>query len=76
MQDVASVIMNRCAIAKAYLAKHDKPHPLFGDGSPSSACLAPYQFSCWNPNDPNRSVIEALGPVSGAYQCAEPAHIA
>ena len=23
-------------------------------------CLAPYQFSCWNQNDPNRSYLESI----------------
>lgn len=23
-------------------------------------CLKPWQFSCWNPGDPNRKVLEAL----------------
>ncbi len=23
-------------------------------------CLRPWQFSCWNPGDPNRAVIEAM----------------
>jgi len=58
---VANVVMNRTNIAKLYLAQKDKPHPLFGDGSPASACLAKWQFSCWNEGDPNKAIIEALG---------------
>lgn len=49
MQAVACVVMNRCALAA--------DHPHFGDGSPSSACRAPYQFSCWNKDDPNLRII-------------------
>jgi hypothetical protein len=32
----------------------------FGDGSPASACLQPFQFSCWNANDPNAAKLRAL----------------
>src|SRR5689334_22986754 len=60
MEDVACVIMNRVNAAKLYLAQKDKPHALFGDGSVASACLAKWQFSCWNEDDPNRAVILAL----------------
>lgn len=70
MECVAMVVMNRCEIAKPYLAKHDKRHPLFGDGSPASACLMPWQFSCWNQNDPNRAIIEALGPEKAIFRQA------
>jgi N-acetylmuramoyl-L-alanine amidase len=49
MQAVANVIMNRVAMADS--------HRHFGDGSPASACQAPWQFSCWNENDPNRQKI-------------------
>lgn len=27
-------------------------------------CLKPYQFSCWNPTDPNRDVIATVTPAS------------
>ena len=58
MSDIACVIMNRTNIAKLYLAQHDRTHPLFGDGSPASACQRPYQFSCWNQGDPTRAIID------------------
>ena len=61
MELVAMVVMNRCAAAKAYCERTGKKrHPLFGDGSPASACLAKWQFSCWNEGDPNRAIIENL----------------
>ena len=44
---VANVIRNRAAQG-AWRRQ-------FGIGTPASACQAPYQFSCWNENDPNRS---------------------
>lgn len=49
MKAVACVVMNRVAQANT--------HPHFGDGSFAGACLAPYQFSCWNTHDPNYQLI-------------------
>lgn len=34
----------------------------------ATECLRPWQFSCWNSNDPNRAVITALKPESEAYK--------
>lgn len=51
---VAEVIRNR--MARRYLS----------DGSVVGTVLKPYQFSCWNTNDPNRLVMaraEADGPA-------------
>ena len=45
MQAVANVIMNRVKAASWYGA------------SVKDVCLKPYQFSCWNSNDPNRAII-------------------
>lgn len=42
---VANVIKNRCVAGKTY----------------KDVCLAPYQFSCWNKNDPNRITLLELG---------------
>lgn len=60
MDAVGCVVRNRVTAAKAYIAKHGKPHPLFGDGTYASACLVPFQFSCWLRNDPNRPKIVAV----------------
>ena len=68
MECVANVIMNRCAVTKAYVKKYGRYHPLFGDGTPASACLKPWQFSCWNANDPNRAIIEALGEDKSIFR--------
>ena len=42
--------------------------------SMGAVCLAPYQFSCWNPNDPNRKLMlglfsgdQALAPAIAAF---------
>jgi len=34
----------------------------------ATECLRPWQFSCWNANDPNRKVITSLRPESEAYR--------
>jgi N-acetylmuramoyl-L-alanine amidase len=44
---VAWVILNRAASGKWY----------GGGGDIYSVCRKPYQFSCWNSDDPNRSII-------------------
>ena len=54
LEAIASVVLNRAE----YAAKRHRPQ--FGNGSIRSACLAPWQFSCWNDGDPNRAVIETL----------------
>ena len=70
LEDVACVIMKRASIAKDYVAAHGRHHPLFGDGTPKSVCLAPWQFSCWNENDPNRDLILNLDDTNVAFnQC-------
>lgn len=46
---VASVIVNRAR------------RGMYGDG-PAGVCLRPWQFSCWNPRDPNRVIIERMQP--------------
>lgn len=46
MQAVAAVIMNRAAISK-------KHRNFWWGRTVTEICLKPYQFSCWNTNDPN-----------------------
>ena len=48
---IASVILNRVAIAKS------RGRYWWGN-TIAGVCLAPWQFSCWNKNDPNRKIIE------------------
>ena len=52
---VAWVVKNRARIARLWRQKHGSSHPLYGDGTIRGACLARWQFSCWNHNDPNRA---------------------
>ena len=35
--------------------------------SAEEVCLRPWQFSCWNENDPNRARIEAVGKGSDKH---------
>lgn len=48
MQAVANVIMNRTARGGWYGL------------TPAEVCKKPYQFSCWNENDPNRAKLLAV----------------
>lgn len=57
VEAVAAVVANRCAVAKNFIAKHGKPHPLFGDGTPEGCVTVPWQFSCLNADDPNRAKL-------------------
>jgi len=48
MKHVASVILNRAA------------HPRWWGTDVRSVCLKPYQFSCWNADDPNLPKMRAV----------------
>lgn len=43
-----------------------------GDGIPddtvAAVCRDPWQFSCWNPSDPNRAKLLALTPADSIYR--------
>ena len=43
------------------------PASRFG-GTPAEVCQKPWQFSCWNPNDPQRARLLSLDPASATYQ--------
>lgn len=55
IEAVAAVVMNRVARARA------NGGWWWGDDV-VSVCRRRWQFSCWNPCDPNRARIEAAGP--------------
>lgn len=67
MQAVACVIVNRAKIAKFFYFSKGHAHPLFGDGSEASACSVPWQFSCWNENDPNCQVINSVDASNSIF---------
>ncbi|OPZ78330.1 MAG: Cell Wall Hydrolase [Alphaproteobacteria bacterium ADurb.Bin438] len=52
VQAVANVIKNRAGLTKSI----------------KSVCLKPYQFSCWNEGDPNKSIITNLSVQDTTYQ--------
>lgn len=54
MEAVAHVILNRVQYAKKNGGKFWWGHDV------TTVCQRPYQFSCWNHNDPNRAKIIAL----------------
>lgn len=67
---VAHVILNRARIAREFVAVRSPTrtrHPLFGSGSIESACKAPWQFSAWNENDPNRAKLLAADLSDPAF---------
>jgi N-acetylmuramoyl-L-alanine amidase len=58
MQAVANVVLNRVAIGGWW-----------GD-TVTNVCQKPYQFSCWNQNDTNRAIIEALDESKSIFRDA------
>lgn len=68
-QAVANVVMNRVDISTG--------HSHFGDGTVSGACLAPWQFSCHNPNDPNCQVLQQVTVADSIFaQCVQISELA
>lgn len=65
MQAVANVVMNRYAQAKksTTLARR------FG-ATVRDICQQPYQFSCWNKNDPNRALLVKVTLADPAFRMA------
>ena len=62
IEAVAEVIVNRV---------NHRPRGLYG-GSVEKVCKKPWQFSCWNPGDPNRNQLMAVGPGDPQYEiCLE-----
>lgn len=55
LEAVASVIVNRVDYAK-------KRGGYWWGNTISDVCLRPWQFSCWNANDPNREKMLLLEP--------------
>lgn len=53
MEAVASVVLNRVAVAEAHKG-------YWWGNDIVGVCLKPFQFSCWNMNDPNRPKLLAV----------------
>lgn len=47
-------------MAVAWVVRNRLAHPKRFGGSVEAVCLKPFQFSCWNVGDPNRSLIETI----------------
>ncbi len=45
-------------------------HPTWWGHDVSSVCLAPWQFSCWNVDDPNRTKLLAVTPSDPQFAMA------
>lgn len=58
-------IKNRRRVAREFVAKRGRTHPLFGDGSLASCVLKKYQFSCWLPGDPNLKLLSETVEKAG-----------
>jgi len=66
MQAVANVVMNRANDPANRWPK-----------APASVCLQPYQFSCWNPGDPNYPLISGADPADAIFDsCSNIASLA
>ena len=64
---VAWVIRNRMKAGERWAAQHGGVgHPLFGKGDVAGVVLKPWQFSCWNKNDPNLARLLELVKSNGA----------
>ncbi|MCP5367672.1 MAG: cell wall hydrolase [Hyphomicrobiales bacterium] len=60
MEAVAAVIMNRVRLAEAW-------DGYWWGRTVQEVCLKPWQFSCWNPGDPNRAKIQAADRDDPAF---------
>lgn len=58
MQSVLNVIINR------------SKKPSWWGKTPREVCLKPWQFDCWNENDPNLEKLLNVGISDGAYMTA------
>ena len=58
---VAAVILNRVRRSR------DRGGYWWGDDI-AQVCLKPWQFSCWNDDDPNRVKVENVGPRNRVFQ--------
>lgn len=53
IEAVAAVVVNRVALAR-------RRGGYWWGNSIAAVCRKPFQFSCWNPKDPNRAKLEAI----------------
>lgn len=58
----------KIAVAHVILNRARDPGPDWWGDSITQVCHKPKQFSCWNPEDPNRAVMEAADLTDTAFQ--------
>jgi spore germination cell wall hydrolase CwlJ-like protein len=58
MKDVGHTVMNRVE------------HPSWRGDTILVVCLHPWQYSCWNDNDPNKAYLDGLEETDELYQQA------
>ena len=69
---VANVVMNR-----VNLDLHNDGKPDWWGEGVVAVCLMPFQFSCWNPRDPNRAKLMAVTEADRVFrECLEIARLA
>ncbi len=59
---VAAVVMNRVRRAQETGGRY------WWGATVEEVCRRPWQFSCWNADDPNRKKLEAVTPANKAFQ--------
>jgi len=64
MEAVAAVVMNRVAVAR-------RRGRMWWGNSVAEVCRAPWQFSCWNANDPNRPKLMAVTSTDPSFAVAQ-----
>jgi len=62
---VAHVILNRLAESKAYRKKYKKVH--WQGETIADICKKKWQFSCWNPNDPNYKKLLKVNETDSVF---------
>ena len=67
-------------VAVAWTIRNRVDADLHGDGKPdwwgegyAGVCLKPWQYSCWNANDPNRKLLEGLTDLNMHFRFAKEA---
>ncbi len=64
MEAIAMVVMNRMRLSARWVLQGKKT---WWGGTIREICLKSYQFSCWNPSDPNRQKLNSIGVDNKAF---------
>lgn len=55
-------------MAVAWVIRNRVEQPSWWGKTPDEVCTHPYQFSCWNANDPNSSLLKLMSSHNLRYQ--------